>query len=192
MQVKKSTSPTRSKSLPPKLPKRLGLDGHAIPKLFRLRASRVSQQTLDRYQHRIAEFYVWAKFHKKKITDDNLDSRVVDYITWVAEHDDPSDTSRGAYLIYGLQLLRCKVAKSMFLPCAKESLASWKRHFPGSMQLPVPEEIIFDLAVSIGNSRLDVALLMLVQFDACLRPSEALQLCKAHVVQQVGYNRETV
>lgn len=151
----------------------------------------MSQQTLDRYQHRIAEFYAWAKLHNKKITDDNLDSRVVDYITWVAEHDDPSDTSRGAYLIYGLQLLRCKVAKSLFLPCAKEALASWKRHFPGSMQLPVPEEIIFDLAVSIGNSRLDVALLMLLQFDACLRPSEALQLCKAHVVPPVGgrYNK---
>lgn len=107
-------------------------------------------------------------------------------MTWIAEHDDPSEPTIGSYLVYGLQLLQCKVPKPDFLPCAKEALKSWEQLRPGNMQLPVPEEIIYDIGLHIGQERLDVLLLMLVQFDACLRPSEALMLRKEHLVRPMG------
>jgi len=92
----------------------------------------------------------------------------------------------GAYLIYGLQLLRCTVPKSQFLPNAKEALISWKKLRPGAMQLPAPEEILFDILMEVGRTRLDLMLLGLLQFDACMRPGETLSLRKEHVVPPAG------
>ena len=54
------------------------------------------------------------------------------------------------------------------------------------MQLPVPEEIIFDVAIQLSRTRLDLMCLLLLQFDACLRPSEAIELTWNNVVEPVG------
>lgn len=119
------------------------------------------------------------------MTKRNLDAKVVQYMTHMCEKEG-AEPRVGAYLIYGLQLLKCEVPKSHFLPSAKESLASWRKQRPGSMQLPVAEEILFDVAMQVGSTRLDLALLMLLQYDCCLRPSEAIALTKEHVVPPAG------
>ena len=80
-------SSTRSKGCPKKkIQTRLDLTGKPLPKDLRLRTARVSQKTLDRYQSSIATFHAWGRQHDKKINDRNLDSRVVEYMTWLAEH----------------------------------------------------------------------------------------------------------
>ena len=145
----------------------------------------MTQRTLDAYQLAISAFHQWASSSGIKVTKNNLDAKVVQYMTYMCEKEG-AEPRVGAYLIYGLQLLKCEVPKNLFLPCAKESLASWRKQRPGSMQLPVAEEILFDVAVHVGAKRLDMALLMLLQYDCCLRPSEAISLTKDHVVPPAG------
>lgn len=114
-----------------------------------------------------------------------MDAKVVQYMTYMHEKEG-AEPRVGAYLIYGLQLLKCDIPKSHFLPSAKESLASWRKLRPGAMQLPVAEEILFDVGLHIAERRLDIFLLMLLQYDCCLRPSEAIYLRKDHVVPPSG------
>lgn len=54
------------------------------------------------------------------------------------------------------------------------------------MRLPVPEKIVFDVALHVASSNLRMGLLVLLQFDAYLRPSEALHLQADHLVPPVG------
>lgn len=83
-------------------------------------------------------------------------------------------------------MLRCNTPKAMYLPNAKETLASWRKLKPGAMQLPVPEELIFDVANQLAIDQLDMVCLLLVQFDGCLRPSEAIGLTWDNVVEPAG------
>ena len=82
---------------------------------------------------------------------------------WQYYHED-TDPNNCAYLVYGLQLLECQVPK----------------------QLPFPEEIVYDVGLHLAASNLHWLLLLLVQFDAFLRPSEALGLKADHLVAPVG------
>ena len=161
------------------------LDGDRLPAEIRLRASRVTQKTLDQYHYQISLFHSWAAKQRIKVTTQNLDSKVVRYLTFLHEMED-AEPRVGAYLIYGLQLLRCTVPKNQFLPNAKEALTSWRKLRPGAMQLPVPEEILFDILMEVGRTRLDLMLLGLLQFDTCMRPGETLSLRKEHVVPPAG------
>ena len=68
-------------------------------------------------------------------------------MTWMFDHEDVEPWA-ATYLVYGLQLLRCDVAKQDFLPNSKEALAGWKKLRPGSTRLPVPEEFIYDIALA--------------------------------------------
>lgn len=178
------TSTTRSLPMKRKAPL-VDLSGKTLPVDIRLRASRVTQKTIDQYYVQISAFHSWAAQHRCRVTTASLDRLVVRYMTHLFEHDG-AEPRVGAYLIYGLQLLKCTVPKALYLPNAKEALASWRKQKPGSMQLPVPEEIIFDVAMHIGLRRLDIFCLMMLQFDACLRPSEALNLTSEHVVHPAG------
>lgn len=70
---------------------------------------------------------------------------------------------------------------------SKEALKGWRKRRPGSMRLPVPEEFVYDLATqALEEDRIDIAMLMIVQMDAYLRPSEALDLTKAHLASPNG------
>ena len=161
------------------------LEGRSLPKSVRLRAARVSQKTLDRYHVQIRHFKLWCQEHNLNLTQKNMDDRLVRYMDWHYYHED-TEPNNCAYVIYGLQLLECKVPKNQFLPNAKETLNSWRRLKPGTMKLPVPEEIVYDVALHLGATNLDLCLLMLVQFDAYLRPSEALGLKVEHLVPPCG------
>lgn len=151
---------------------RVGLDGKALPSHLRLRALKVSQCTLTRYLNQIREFEEWAKSKKSKITEQNLDMRVTQYLTQLFDTD--AEMSKASYLIYGLQLLHCKVDKNAFLVSAKQALSGWRKRDPGQMRVPVPEEFLHDLMhLAIQDERLDVAMAMLIQYDGYLRPSKA-------------------
>lgn len=161
------------------------LTGRTLPAAVRLRAARVSQKTLDRYLVQIDMFKQWCRDRKLKLTKDNMDARLVKYMDWHYFHED-TEPNNCAYVVYGLQLLECSVPKHLFLPNSKEALASWRRLKPGSMRLPVPEEIVFDVAIHLASSNLLLGLLVLIQFDAYLRPSEALHLRVEHLIPPVG------
>ena len=174
-------------------PKLVGLDGGSLPPAIRLRCSRVTQKTLDQYQMAIARFEQWCKHSCGRLSHSSLDGKVVRFLTFLHEVED-AEPRQGAYLIYGLQLMRCQMPKHLYLPNSKEALSSWRKLRPGSMQLPVPEEIVYDVLMEVGRTKPDLFFLGLVQFDCCLRPSEALQLCRDHVVPPVGarYNCWTI
>eukprot|EP00438_Fugacium_kawagutii_P020835 Skav200772 [mRNA] locus=scaffold2001:422297:423250:+ [translate_table: standard] len=153
---------------------------------MRLKAQKVSQQTLNRYLGSIDEFEKWVAGKKVKLTAHNLDRQVTLYLTHLQEDLD-SEVSAGTYLVFGLQLLRCTTNKADFLTESKEALKGWRKRRPGSMRLPVPEEFIYDLAtLAIEQGRIDIAMLLTIQLDAYLRPSEALDLTQAHLAPPNG------
>lgn len=166
--------------------KRKDLAGKDLPAHMRLRAQKVSQQTLNRYLTSIHEFERWVAGKKVKLTTSNLDRQVTLFLTHLQEDLD-SEVSAGTYLVYGLQLLRCTGNKSDFLTESKEALKGWRKRRPGNMRLPVPEEFVYDLAtLALDQNRVDLAMLLTVQMDAYLRPSEALDLTKAHLARPNG------
>jgi hypothetical protein len=89
-----------------------GLNGEKLPPATRLRALKVGQKTLNRYLTCIKEFE-GCRGQGRKVTDAQLDRHVTAYITHLYGHD--FDLSAATYTIYGLQLLRCNVAKEAFL-----------------------------------------------------------------------------
>ena len=162
------------------------MSGNDLPKHLRLKAQKVSQQTLNRYLASIEEFEGWVASKKRKLTSANLDRQVTLFLTHLQEDLD-SEVSAGSYLVYGLQLLRCTGNKSIFLTESKEALKGWRKRRPGGMRLPVPEEFVFDIAtLALEDNRVDLAMLLMVQLDAYLRPSEALSLTKAHLACPKG------
>ena len=166
--------------------KRKDLRGNDLPKHLRLTAQKVSQQTLDRYLSSIETFEEWVSSKHVRLTQNNLDRQVVLYLTHLQEDLD-SEVSAGSYLVYGLQLLRCSGPKASFLPDSKEALKGWKKRRPGSMRLPVPEEIVYDIAThAVETGRTDIAILLCVQLDTYLRPSEVLSITKDHLAPPRG------
>lgn len=103
------------------------------------------------------------------------------------QEDLDCEISASAYLAYGLQLLRCNTNKDDFLTESKEALKGWRKRRPGNMRLPVPEEFVFDLAtLALDEGRIDIAMLLVIQMDAYLSPSEALDLTKNHLAAPNG------
>ena len=164
---------------------RQDLKGHKLPAEIRLKCLKVSQKTLDRYQSSVAVFEAWATQHKRRLREETLDRHVTAYLTELHEQKQPIST--GTYLVYGLQLLRCKQNKQDFLVGAKEALAGWRKGEPGRMKLPVPEEFIYDLASeAIDQGRTDIAVVMALQLDGYMRPSEVLNLTSHHITPPAG------
>ena len=159
---------------------RTGLNAENLPPATRLRALKVGQKTLNRYLTCIKEFEAWCRGQGRKVTDAQLDRHVTAYITHLYDHD--FDLSAATHTIYGLQLLRCNVAKEAFLVGAKQSLAGWRKMNPGKMRMPVPEEFLWDLGtLAVEEGRLDVAMNLTVQYDGCMRPSECLSLHSSQI-----------
>ena len=153
------------------------MDGNRLNGEIRLRAMKVSQNTLNRYLLSIQQFEDWALAHKKPKSGKQLDRSVNAYLTHLCESG--AEVSEGTYLVYGLQLLRCDVSKTSFLPISKQSLSGWRKQNPGRMRMPVPEEFVFDVAtLALEEGQLEIALVMAIQLDGYLRPSECLNLTK--------------
>ena len=147
---------------------------------MKVRALKVSQKTLNRYLDSIQQFEGWATAKKINFTGGRLDRAVNKYLHFL--FDDDAELSEATYLVYGLQLLKCTVPKHDFLTVSKQSLSGWRKQQPGSMRVPVPEEFVFDLGqFALDNHRTDIAMMLAIQYDAYLRPSEALSLTKKHV-----------
>lgn len=163
---------------------RVDLDGKALPAKLRLRCLKVGQKTLNRYLQCIRDFENWCKNVYAR-NSGTLDSRVTRYITYLYDQD--AELSEATYLVYGLQLLRCQEPKEQFLVGSKLALAGWRKQSPGAMRLPVPEEFIFDLGtLALEQGRVDIAVLLCIQYDGYLRPSEAITLTKEHVTSPQG------
>ena len=157
-----------------------GLDGRLMNGDMKLRALKVSQKTLNRYLDSIQQFEGWAAAKKINFTGARLDRAVNKYLHFL--FDDDAELNEATYLVYGLQLLKCTVPKHDFLTVSKQSLSVWRKQQPGSMRVPVPEEFVFDLGqFALDNHRTDIAMMLAIQYDAYLRPSEALSLTKKHV-----------
>ncbi|CAE7187344.1 unnamed protein product [Symbiodinium necroappetens] len=143
------------------------------------------------YHKHVREFEAWARAHRHRVTNKNLDRLVTLYLNFL-EEDEEIQPSSGAYVIYGLQLLRNTGPKHEFLSNAKEALSGWKKIQPGGMRLPVPEEFIFDLGLlALHQQRGDLAFALALQYDTYLRPSELLSLTLDHVGYPAGgrYNK---
>eukprot|EP00438_Fugacium_kawagutii_P031124 Skav201748 [mRNA] locus=scaffold1973:16199:16720:- [translate_table: standard] len=107
------------------------------------------------------------------------------YLTHLYDQDE--ELSAASYLIYGLQLLRCQVPKEQFLVQSKQSLSGWRRESPGKMRVPVPEEFIYDVAtLALEENKIDMAMLLVIQLEGYLRPSEAITLTTEHVNSPQG------
>ena len=145
-----------------------------------MRALKVSQKTLHRYLQCIYDFEAWAKQRRKRVDDSSLDKTVSAYLAHLYKEE--AEYSEASYLVYGLQLIRCRVAKHDFLVSSKLCLSGWRKCEPGSMRIPVPEEFLHDFVYqALDMGRLDIAVAMVIQFDGYLRPSECLELTKQHV-----------
>lgn len=163
------------------MPSRVGPSGRALSGATRLKALKVTQRTLDKYNLEIERFENWMKAKSRKITRARLDQHVCSYLGHLHDEKDV-EPHHAAYLIYGLQLLRNDGPKQDFLPQSKEALAGWRKEKPGTTRLPVPEEFVFDVASRMLDSgRVDIAVAMTLQLHCYLRPSEVLALTKAHV-----------
>ena len=150
-----------------------------------LRSLKVSQTTLTRYQRSILCFETWCKQQPKYFQQKSLDQRVNRFLHEIFQEG--AEITEGTYLVYGLQMLKCSVPKDHFLVESKQSLSGWRKQCPGDMRIPVPEEFIYDFAFhALDLGRPDIAMLMMVQYDGFLRPSEAVGLTVEHVVKPQG------
>ena len=160
---------------------RVDLANKPLPVQLRLRAQRVTQKTLNRYLAEIELFRHWLKECKMSWSSKKLDSYATRYITFLQETE-KREVHQATYFVYGLQLLHCDVPRQFFLPNAKLALSGWKHQQPGSMRLPVPEEVVFDIAIYfLSLAEIEMAMALVLQMHCYLRPSECLGLTKEHV-----------
>lgn len=164
-----------------KLTPRTDLANRPLPLALRLRAQKVSQQTLHRYLQEIEEFKGWLRQHKLAWSTRRLDSLATRYITHLQETE-KREVHQATYFVYGMQLLHCDGPKAFFLPNTKQALSGWKGQNPGRMRLPLPEEVVFDLACQFSqDDRPMLAMAVLLQSHCYLRPSECIGLTRENV-----------
>lgn len=172
-----STNRKSSRTLTP----RTDLQNRPLPVALRLRAQKVSQKTLHRYLQEIEEFKGWLQQRKLAWSSKRLDALATRYITHLQETE-KREVHQATYFVYGMQLLHCDGPKAFFLPNTKQALSGWKCQNPGRMRLPLPEEVIFDLACQFSQADQPMlAMAILLQMHCYLRPSECIGLTRDNV-----------
>ena len=69
---------------------------------------------------------------------------------------------------------------------SRRALRGWRRVMPATSRLPLPRIMMHGLAMQLlAQGKRDMALMTLVMFNLYLRPGEAADLCKRHVVAPV-------
>eukprot|EP00438_Fugacium_kawagutii_P035192 Skav232767 [mRNA] locus=scaffold1229:242985:248589:- [translate_table: standard] len=69
---------------------------------------------------------------------------------------------------------------------SRRALRGWRKVMPATSRLPLPKMMMHGIAMQLlSQGKRDMALMTLVMFSLYLRPGEALDLCKRHVVAPV-------
>ena len=148
----------------------------SLPPEKRLRALKVKDPTLLRYDDAVFEFQKWATLNKVSILSPLLiDKAMCRY--FCALKDDSRPLSDATYTVYGWILLKsqCNVPEKQQLSLAKGAIAGWQSRCPGGTRTGADPALLHLFAEEfIALGRTDAAGCLELQLDGYLRPSEAV------------------
>ena len=118
---------------------------------------------------------------QKKVDKAHLDQSVNSYVTQLYSHG--LELSTASYLVYGLQLLECDVAKEDFCSSVQTE-PGWMAQGGPRWNAPSATRGIFVGCCNLGPwaGRLVIAVAIAIQYHGYVRPSECLTLTS----QQIG------
>jgi integrase len=150
----------------------------------------VSTATAEIYSEAVAEFKEWCKIRQLAWTPvTQLDitlSRYFDFLYFIGE-----DISPAGNTLFGI-MWDLKLPKDRtLLPGARRALAGYRKLVPARSRDPIPIEALFLMIQWLLKDATNlihvlVAIVMILSFDAYLRPGEAMRLTTADVVKPAG------
>jgi integrase len=150
----------------------------------------ISTATAEIYTEAVAEFKEWCKIRQLAWTPvTQLDitlSRYFDFLYFIGE-----DISPAGNTLFGIMWdLKLPKDRSL-LPGARRSLAGYRKLVPARSRDPIPIEAVFLLIQWLLKDLTNlihvlVAIVMILSFDAYLRPGEAMRLTTGDVVKPAG------
>jgi len=149
--------------------------------IVQARVRKVGDITFQRYLRAREDFLQYARVTSLPTRQHvQLDQAVSQYFGSLWHGEEEVAPAKGRDCLYGLQLIDCRIAKSLFLPNAKAQLDGWNKDMPYGMRKPVAEEIIHSsLAAALEvDGNLEQVLCSLLQLDSYFRPSVAVNLKK--------------
>ena len=148
-----------------------------------LEQSAISMEVAVDYKHRMQIFRKFAKEHKLSLRGQKkLDESFCFFLNSLFEEgNDIGDATKHLAALIDSEP-GCTGKDS--LPRSRRCLQGWRRLDPGATRPPMPWELIAAIVMKLVQRELiDQALLVLLMFDAYLRPGEALSLRREDLVE---------
>jgi integrase len=162
---------------------------HAVARESFLRDSSVKLSTRLIYKAAVDDFeqFLRRSGTKPPTTPLALDDAMEDYFSEMYFNGHSPATGRNA--MHGYLLFRCPRWSATMLAKSKRAMKGWLMRNRGMVGKPCPEAAMLLLAnVYLIDERPLMAAMVVVQFDAYLRPSEALALQKCDVVPPIKHD----
>jgi len=150
-----------------------------------LQACSVGPETLVRYQEHWRSFQTWAAQRKMRLkTEEMVDQALVSYLDhlWM----EGEDLSAANYAKASILFHRPDLKGRGSLSKASQALKGWRRLAPPQSRMPLPYEVVTLLALdAVHQGRVEIALVLLLNFVLYLRPGEFETLRVGDIIRPV-------
>lgn len=147
-----------------------------------LLTSVVKRPTLEKYAPAAGAFFEFCRKHKLRTETLKQKDRALK-VFFVVLYDDGFSPSLGRCTFFGVRLLVLKTTRKDVLPQAMCSLKGWQARCSGRMRLPIPEALAYLVALNLlERNKRDSATAIVLQLEAYLRPSEAVNLAMCNIL----------
>ncbi|CAK9056858.1 unnamed protein product [Durusdinium trenchii] len=148
-----------------------------------LEMNAVSEEVASDYRIRMARFKAFAKLEQISLRGQkNLDNALSAYLNEMFE--DGEDIGEATKTLAAVVDSVPDCTQKGSLPRSRRCLQGWNRLDPGSTRPPIPWELVAAIVnFMLGRQQINEGLLVLLMFDAYLRPGEAISLHRSDLVE---------
>lgn len=148
-----------------------------------LEMNAVSEEVASDYRIRMARFKAFAKLEQISLRGQkNLDNALSAYLNEMFE--DGEDIGEATKTLAAVVDSVPDCTQKGSLPRSRRCLQGWNRLDPGATRPPIPWELVAAIVnFMLGRQQINEGLLVLLMFDAYLRPGEAISLHRSDLVE---------
>ena len=156
-----------------------------------LGAASVTPATQANYLEHLERLLTWLMLRRAPVLDkDEWDVLLTSYIEYL--YDSGSTENAGGTTLAAVRWAEPAIPRPLRrgLPLASAALAGWRRAEPGRTRPPMPREVAIAIALDLCDyGSPSLGFFVMLVFETCMRPSEALALQRFQLVPPGGIDQ---